>query len=266
VFANSLNRDPCPDHLKGVYFIKDEQKAWEAWQARAVLALAAPADEITNYVKGIYAYLESVAPTGLAAEAFRLPPSSTRAQAALFHSAAGHEHSECAGLARQDQGNRPADSEPVALAAPAVQAAPEWMLVLDNLLRYVEVNECEHDTTHRGGTIWTICDGCGKKWADDEGGFKPYQTPEVIEQARVLLADHTPPAEGKDAFWFMDDNPKPPAAQSADAVDALTDEQIIAIRNATWEGPAQPWGSALRFARAIEAAISQSAAAAKEAT
>jgi len=38
-FANSIvERGPMPQHLKGRYFIRDDQKAWEAWQARAALS------------------------------------------------------------------------------------------------------------------------------------------------------------------------------------------------------------------------------------
>jgi len=59
--------------------------------------------------------------------------------------------------------------------------------LLADLLRYAERNECEHDNTHRGGVIWTVCDGCGKKWADDEGGFKPYKQPPEIAAARAAL-------------------------------------------------------------------------------
>lgn len=29
-------------------------------------------------------------------------------------------------------------------------------------------SECAHETTVRGGAIWTICKDCGAKWADDE--------------------------------------------------------------------------------------------------
>jgi hypothetical protein len=58
---------------------------------------------------------------------------------------------------------------------------------LRDLLSYVERGECTHENTHRGGTIWTICDECGKKWADDEGGFKPYCEPIEITKARMVL-------------------------------------------------------------------------------
>ena len=38
-------------------------------------------------------------------------------------------------------------------------------------------NMCFHENTHRGGAIWTICDDCGAKWADDRGGFKKPKLP-----------------------------------------------------------------------------------------
>ena len=60
---------------------------------------------------------------------------------------------------------------------------------LKNLLSYAERNECQHESTHRGGTIWTICDDCGAKWADDEGGFKPYCEPVEITAARQALGE-----------------------------------------------------------------------------
>lgn len=55
------------------------------------------------------------------------------------------------------------------------------------LIRYAEINECTHDETHRGGSLWTICDRCGRKWADDQGGFKPYEEPEEIKAARQAI-------------------------------------------------------------------------------
>ena len=62
---------------------------------------------------------------------------------------------------------------------------------LDDLIRYAERNTCLHETTHRGGVIWEICDECGMKWADDEGG-KPdnaHDLPNEIEAAHSLLAE-----------------------------------------------------------------------------
>jgi sarcosine oxidase delta subunit len=219
--------------------------------ARAVLALAAPADEITNYVKGIYAYLESVAPAGLATEAFRLPPSPTRAQAALFRSATGHEHSECAGLARQDQGNRPADREPVALAAPAVPtyACPEDEIdaVIGAFLPQAAINlspcpfcgnktpELERIGTNRQSCI-VACGNCGCR----------HESSDEYMQCG--------------SSW----NERATAAQSADAVDA---------KRYRWLRRGQHWsvidwtGDELRseaLDAAIDAALSRSAAAKAE--
>jgi hypothetical protein len=59
---------------------------------------------------------------------------------------------------------------------------------LAELLSYTEANECAHEETHRGGYLWTICGNCGRKWADDEGGFQPYVEPEPIATARRILA------------------------------------------------------------------------------
>ncbi|KDD09863.1 hypothetical protein [Bordetella bronchiseptica] len=60
--------------------------------------------------------------------------------------------------------------------------------VLADLLDYVDSNTCIHESTHRGGAIWTICDGCGAKWADDEGGFVPHQDAPAVAAARTALA------------------------------------------------------------------------------
>lgn len=47
---------------------------------------------------------------------------------------------------------------------------------------------CRHEEVHRGGTIWTICSGCGAKWADDRGGFQPSKTAKEIDQLDAELA------------------------------------------------------------------------------
>lgn len=63
---------------------------------------------------------------------------------------------------------------------------------LGGLLRIYDRNTCQHDETHRGGAIWTICDQCGRKWADDEGGFEPHADPPEVEAARDLVAPAAP--------------------------------------------------------------------------
>ena len=54
-------------------------------------------------------------------------------------------------------------------------------------LDYFDRNTCQHEDTHRGGFLWTICSDCGKKWADDEGGFVPYSDPPAIANLRAAL-------------------------------------------------------------------------------
>jgi len=49
-----------------------------------------------------------------------------------------------------------------------------------------EGNFCQHENTKRGGIIWTICEDCGQKWADDQGGFKPYEPPAFVVALRAL--------------------------------------------------------------------------------
>lgn len=58
---------------------------------------------------------------------------------------------------------------------------------LKHLLNEVDRNTCVHDDTYRGGMIWTICRGCGRKWADDEGGFAPHEDSAAIKAAREIL-------------------------------------------------------------------------------
>lgn len=71
----------------------------------------------------------------------------------------------------------------------ALTSAPatDVRTVLADLLDIVDSNTCVHESTHRGGAIWTICDGCGMKWADDEGGFVPHQDAPAVVAARAAL-------------------------------------------------------------------------------
>lgn len=58
---------------------------------------------------------------------------------------------------------------------------------LRSVLAHYDQNTCLHETTHRGGVIWTMCDDCEARWADDRGGFKPYVDPPEIANARKIL-------------------------------------------------------------------------------
>ena len=71
------------------------------------------------------------------------------------------------------------------LAAAALDAAEK---ALEALLDRDEQNTCDHQHTHRGGAIWEICDDCGMKWADDQGGKPEWSVPSEWTNARAALA------------------------------------------------------------------------------
>lgn len=62
-------------------------------------------------------------------------------------------------------------------------------LSLEWAIKEIDRNTCNHDETHRGGNIWTICNSCGKRWADDRGGFVPYREPKQLTLARRTLSE-----------------------------------------------------------------------------
>jgi hypothetical protein len=130
---------------------------------------------------------------------------------------------------------------------PAPTASVGLREALGGLLGYVERNECTHEETHRGGAIWTICDGCGMKWADDEGGFVPYKEPEPITRARNALAAANQSDGGKNYFFETEEEaaeaadngrnpggksyyrPSPPAPQAVEAVEAVSVDEVAGI-------------------------------------
>ncbi|MHB8284374.1 MAG: hypothetical protein ACYDD1_06830 [Caulobacteraceae bacterium] len=75
-------------------------------------------------------------------------------------------------------------------------------VALTALLDYAEAQICLHEDLKRGGVLWTICGQCGRKWADDEGGFTPDAEPPEITKAREALAafrSPTPAGGGREA-------------------------------------------------------------------
>ena len=56
------------------------------------------------------------------------------------------------------------------------------------LVSFASINICDHSQTHRGGFIWEICDDCGAKWADDQGGKPEYLEPAEFANMRAALA------------------------------------------------------------------------------
>jgi hypothetical protein len=80
-------------------------------------------------------------------------------------------------------------------------AADDARAVLQELLDHVDETTCTHESTHRGGAIWTICDNCHAKWADDRGGFKPHEDAPAVAKARELLASE-PPSTTDATAWI----------------------------------------------------------------
>ena len=70
-----------------------------------------------------------------------------------------------------------------------VPSIPEsWKQLVKELVFEVERKTCTHEETYRGGFMWEICESCGAKWADDEGGKPEFKWPKVVEKARDMLA------------------------------------------------------------------------------
>jgi hypothetical protein len=86
-----------------------------------------------------------------------------------------------------------------ALARPAPKPAGGVLKALRDLLDHVDRETCPHEDTHRGGLIWTVCDACGRKWADDEGGFVPYSDPPAVARARLICEASPAPANAAPA-------------------------------------------------------------------
>ena len=64
----------------------------------------------------------------------------------------------------------------------------ELLEALKDFLNRDEKNTCQHETTHRGGAIWEICDDCGSQWADDRGGKPKWKDPQEWVKARTAIA------------------------------------------------------------------------------
>ncbi len=58
---------------------------------------------------------------------------------------------------------------------------------LEKITQFAEAQICMHEETHRGGVLWEICDQCGAKWADDEGGKPEFKWPEETDAARAMI-------------------------------------------------------------------------------
>lgn len=68
-------------------------------------------------------------------------------------------------------------------------AAQELRKPLEELLKNPNLYPCQHEETHRGGFIWTICDQCGANFADDQGGVPEYEEHPSITRAYEVLKE-----------------------------------------------------------------------------
>lgn len=59
--------------------------------------------------------------------------------------------------------------------------------ILSAVINEWEKTRCAHEELVRGGTMWTICTLCDKKWSDDNGGFKPDIQPEAIKTGYAVI-------------------------------------------------------------------------------
>ena len=60
---------------------------------------------------------------------------------------------------------------------------------LKGIVAWAERNICTHEDTHRGGTLWEICDRCGAMWADDKGGKPVFAYPQDVFQAMKAIKE-----------------------------------------------------------------------------
>ena len=86
---------------------------------------------------------------------------------------------------------------PLYTLPPASPDVEGLVKALQRLLSWSDRQVCTHEETHRGGAIWEICDMCGAKWADDEGGKPEFKWPDEIEGARTALSTWRQAQEGK---------------------------------------------------------------------
>ena len=61
---------------------------------------------------------------------------------------------------------------------------------LQKLVSSIEADTCLHEETHRGGSIWEICDQCGEMWSDDKNPKPEFSWPDGYEDVVNFLANH----------------------------------------------------------------------------
>lgn len=69
----------------------------------------------------------------------------------------------------------------------AVNSRDALVEAIEKLLKNPNLYPCEHTSTHRGGSIWEICDDCGASFADDQGGVPKHKEHPSITNAISAL-------------------------------------------------------------------------------
>lgn len=93
---------------------------------------------------------------------------------------------------------------------------------LEKLVRFAGGHACEHEDTHRAGAIWTVCNSCGRKWADGEGSPEPF-IPEGLEEGIQALAAY------RAALASQVTNEQPQLQKGEPAAD-----QLVTVAHAVW--------------------------------
>lgn len=88
----------------------------------------------------------------------------------------------------------PCATSPLSSPPQPAPAMSEREKQLEEALRQClkEIPYCEHEYTTRRGAIWTFCEECGGRWADDEGGVPHPQMPKGMAAALALLEGTKP--------------------------------------------------------------------------
>lgn len=123
--------------------------------------------------------------------------------------------------------------------------------LLAGLLEYANGSLCRHqETTHRAGAIWTVCDSCGAKWADDEGGMPKFTLPQPILTAQRYFVEKAKPESRNDRImqaaeelgWKFEKVPSPTGcgvhwrvmspttgSKSVSGISTCSKDQVVAL-------------------------------------
>mgnify|MGYP003575130309 CR=1 FL=1 len=187
-------------NFEAVLAVARDRIRWLSRQLEASLSPAAtPVSEAGGEAVGEIVMFEGVGKE-VSWRKGKMPPAGTKlypsaddldhfhAARAAYFAAGGQRHDPQRDQKISDIQTAIRDGKDGALAKPASSPAGGDVVreALAALLDHVDRETCTHEETHRGGFIWTICDQCGRKWADDQGGFVPHTDPPAVARARLI--------------------------------------------------------------------------------